>query len=256
MTRNKLIAKHFMIAFIIVISLALSCPALGFTEWIVNTGVPTSGTGFIPNDAPQYFHPGFHQLGFDGAGPLTGPDFWLAARFTIDAPYLIESLEAYLCNGCLSSGNGESDFMRYTLYKGIALPNITDAHLLDQTFDFPQDDVVGWKGLYGLDLVLEPGTYWMALEPNIPVGAGLIYDVPEPMDQYAQMGWPEDQNFTYEAVSFGRQTPYGDYNFGFGVRIAGQVVPEPVSSILLLVGGGAMCLRQRYQTKGPYRRYG
>lgn len=153
-----------------------------------------------------------------------------AGQFTIAQATTITSMETWM----YSSVPGTVDMVLYG--DNGNLPDPTQ-EILRQGFSVATAataPVTAWQGLTGLNLALNPGSYWISLEEpviddvfqvNLPSGA------PNPLARYAYRADLENgENWTRY-----------DGHQGFRVNALGggsQVVPEPAT--IVLVGAGAL----------------
>lgn len=163
-----------------------------------------------------------------GDRPLTATQF-LAAQFTLDSDELVVSIEGWLAYLSLL-GDLDVDVVVY----GDAgeVPDTTDV-LGMYPFSVPSVGFPyagGWHGVYGIELELEAGTYWLSFElPSAGFGSGGMPPTPaQELDNYA-LGNP--------TVGF-----TGDDTLNLGVRIA---VPEPGMGAGLAAGALGLALLHR-----------
>ena len=167
---------------------------------------------------------------------------WLAAEFTLSDTVTISGAEMWLAP-VFGAGTIPTTVAFYT--DGGSVPG---SELFSSSFVMDSSLVYGWRGVAGLSLTLDPGTYWVAFEPR-------------------QCSTPCLPN-SYQAVALsGAPTPLGGYAFfeqvnglwladnsaDLGIRIS--VVPLPAAawlfgSSLILLGWRRRQLRAPNQPPG------
>jgi len=166
---------------------------------------------------------------------------WRAGKFTIDEPgYNITDIEGYFASFPNAGGNFIMDIRE----EGAGFPS--SSVLYSGTFFLPPSSTGGWEygwyGLHGLTgWLLEPNHYWVVFRgdpdydyPNYIQPGGMTYNAPNPLAAYA---------YSLHGV-------WGLESVSFGVRIAGEPVPEPAT--MLLLGSGLLGLaglRRKFRRK-------
>ena len=149
-----------------------------------------------------------------------------AGQFTIAQAYTISSIETWM----YSTDAGSVEMV---LYGDVGnLPNPAN-EILRQSFNVAAPGpITDWQGLLGLNLALNPGSYWISLEKSIPTDnfqVNLPTGAPNPLLRYA---------YRAEEDNGGDWTPYTGAQ-GFRVAAVGtetDSVPEPVSAALFGAG--------------------
>jgi hypothetical protein len=168
----------------------------------------------------------------DGStGLLLDSTSWLAAGFTTDQPYNIQSIEAWM--RVFRVG-----VLTIRLYSG---DELSDTPLFENGVFLPLDvvPVADWKGVHGLNWTIEPGRYWAAFEVSrvstfqaalpFPSAGGIPF-------AFRDLTLPGSD---YVHFPVGRVSPWG-------VRVdAEPLSPTPEPSTMLLVGTGALALARR-----------
>ena len=201
-------------------------PQLVSAATIIDTGVIPCATGMNCEGNAIDTH------SYAGNGDYTSDS--LAARFTLTRPAYVDSLEAWISLDQQNSGTTLT-FAIYGNGPGGSIPDPTLQYFAGQVsvVDHPgaEQGYYGdqWQGLYGLDLPLLPGTYWLSLEDR-------------PGDQYYGYAVLNDPNagpftpgdaYAYDVVSerFGGQWQPITSGPEWALRILGDV-PEPGSELL------------------------
>jgi hypothetical protein len=156
---------------------------------------------------------------------------WIAERFTLAAPALIEHVSAYVLSG--DAGNDLGKTFTLAVYANSAsnLPALNwfdgqQGQLFHTTLTYNGD---GWNGSTGLNWQLAAGSYWFALEADgngpsslqAPTGAlpvaNAVAGYSGSITGYSQQGYSS-------ADSFGLQAG------------AASAVPEPATVLITLAG--------------------
>lgn len=205
------------IALFLFVGLALVSPIHAEETYIVDTGS------------------GWPQFGVSIYNRTDGDVQFNAGQFSIDRPYTISSLEAWM----YSVDPGTVDLVLYG--DSMNLPDKFNEILRSTLSVASPGPVTLWQGVRGLDLSLSAGSYWIALEKpsavdgfqvNLPSGA------PHPLARYAY--FDEDTNGEWTG-----------YTGGQGFRVG--VVPEPASMVLFSIGGVALAAFRSRKKKLPRR---
>jgi hypothetical protein len=154
----------------------------------------------------------------------------LAAQFTLDTPETVVSMEGWIA---YLSFSGTLPVEVFVYGDAGEVPDSTDVHWQQQFF-VPSAGVVvpypaDWFGVYGIELDLSPGTYWVAFGlPTADFGSGVM--PPTPLQEL--------DNYAYGNPASGPTGVWtGDDTLNIGVRIT---VPEP--SMLIQLGAGILGL--------------
>lgn len=196
-------------------------------DFIIDTGQPFE-SGLSPDHGGYPSIPGTSQYYFNEF-------FGLATKFTINETVRISSLEGFLISDEIYPGRPTNyDIVIY----GDGNDVIDDNSVFysgNRENQLVQSHGFQWDGLKSLDLTLEKGSYWLAFE-----SAGF---------SGAMAGLP---SYETDGVWFDTYSSFPDKTWHYGenikisFRIGGTAVPEPVSSALMLIGGGVMVLRRRF----------
>jgi len=170
-----------------------------------------------------------------------GPSQYFAGGFTTTDSFVIQSIEGYF---------GATDFSGTGIGSGtvdIAIHadggnNAPGAVLFLATMSLAVVDSLDWYGVFGLNQVLAPGTYWASFKP-IGIGGIMPGTAPNPLTEYATgTGFP---NFDYFWLP---NAPNQRDNLALGVRINGDPVlaaPVPEPGTLTMLSLGLLLLRRR-----------
>jgi hypothetical protein len=161
---------------------------------------------------------------------------WLAGRFSVAQPTHVTSLEAYV-----SLYVQPLTLTVYGNVSGGALPDTALVFFSMKTtpFDDPNQTPSGpsraqWQGLRNLDLLLQPGTYWLSLEVR-------------PGDGYNGYAPTSDNNAgpiqPAQAYAAATSSFWHTLTPGFAFRI--YALPEPASSLLTGLALSLLAARSR-----------
>jgi len=157
---------------------------------------------------------------------------YLAGQFKLTAATTIGSVEGWISN--------DGGTVSLAIYANSGILPDESAELFRQSFTIPHIPGPGgtadWNGVTGMTLALGPGTYWAAFEvPNAGDFQGAMpHPVPSPLTRYAtkNSGLP-----TWFASGL---------NVGFRIQTAAPApAPEPVTALLLCLGGALVLARSR-----------
>jgi len=161
-----------------------------------------------------------------GAGSTSGPGYTvfsdqsLAGQFTLTDSYTVSSVEGWF--GKVTEGSVTAAI--YT-DNGSEVPI---SELFSQQFllDTPSSGNNAWDGAYGLDWLLDAGTYWLAFEVRTAdTGRGYMpYDSPYALDDASIRN-------LHTAGEWWNWVPQN-----IGMRIDSVAVPEPSIAILMTSG--------------------
>ena len=199
--------KKLTSSFGLIVLLALSLSAPVKADLIVNTGTPDLTGSPLSLDNSQ----------------------WLAAEFTTATASQITDLEGYITAQDL---NQAGTTFTVALYgnTGNNRPDLATGELFSGQSTFNTD---GWNGLQGLNVPLDPGTYWVAFEVRATdtlVGLMPVY-APSPV----QTAYNDNTaNFGY--------VPTTGTAYNFGVQVS--AVPVPPALWLFATGLFAMVGRR------------
>jgi hypothetical protein len=144
---------------VFVICLTLSLPSLSAANTIVDTGPGTTNPF------------GFGNVVFTSA---------FAGKFTIIDSYVIQSIEGYFSNE-YSQVAGTVDISIHD--DGGSVPGAV--RFGATTAPLAALAPVGWYGVFGLNQVLAPGTYWASFIPSMDTLGTMPGGVPVPLAGYA-----------------------------------------------------------------------
>ncbi len=192
--------------------LALSLSAPVKADLIVNTGTPDLTGSPLSLDSYQ----------------------WLAAEFTTTASASqIDALQGYIT---AQDSNQAGNTFTVALYGNTTnnaskdIPDLLTGELFSQQTTYAVD---GWNGLQGLNVTLDPGTYWVAFEVRATdTLAGL-------MPVYAPS--PVQTAYNDNTANFG-YVPTTGTAYNFGVQVS--AVPVPPALWLFATGLFAMVGRR------------
>jgi hypothetical protein len=175
-----------------------------------------------------------------GANTLDSAN-WLAERFTVNGPVVIDSISVFLTSMDASADQGKS--FTLALYNSAGSTPALNFNWADQgqvlqtSATYLQD---GWNGVSGLSWSLAAGSYWLAVE----VGDGA--------SSASNLMAPTGATPAAEAVATyvgGQRYQAASAADTFGLHITAAPVPEPEQWALLLAGlGTCAILRARRQT--------
>jgi len=161
------------------------------SSYIVDTGEPTSGGGFVLN-----------------------PDQSLAGQFTLTNSYTIDSLEGWF-------DGREDGTATAAVYTDSATFPGNELFSAQFTLDITTGNNLAWDGAYGLNWALDPGIYWLVFEvrpgDSLPSAAMPYQGIPNPLDKYA-----------YFNTANGAWVVPGPIVEGFGMRVSAVPVPAAV----------------------------
>lgn len=156
------------------------------------------------------------------------PAQYFAGEFSVSTGQNIQSIEGYYSN--IENAPGS---VTIRLHQDAG--NIPGSVLFSQRHALPGASGLDWYGVFGLDWLISPGTYWVSFEPDSGIKGIHPGKAPNPMDEYAQHsggGWLD------------RGRNYFDY-LDLGVRIDATAIPEPATLTLAAAGLAAMALGRR-----------
>jgi len=146
---------------------------------------------------------------------------WLAAEFELDQYYTLTDIQGYM-HGLYGHGVVWPATATIAIYNdGGEIPGTTELY----SDVFSAEAAAGWQGLSGLHLDLPPNVYWVGFEvrPGNTFLGGMPVGAPFPLENDAYL------NSSTNGMWRGFSTSYG-------VRIQGDVVPEPSTMFLLGMG--------------------
>ena len=154
-------------------------------------------------------------------GTPTGSSLFLdtkfASEFTLTAPTTITAVEHYM----QVTNAGTASIRIYA--DGGDIPG----GFLAVSTPFFSTGAAQWRPIGGFNLDLNPGTYWVAIEPSSSIGGFTFKGAPSPLVN-------EARSFTLT----GSYTGVDDLNLGW--RIEGTVIPVPAALPLFLGGLGLL----------------
>lgn len=199
MRRTQLILR------VLAICLTLSLPSQGAANPIVDTGTPSF-------DFPW----GFGTVVFTGS---------FAGEFTIADSYVIQSIEGYFSNA-----NGVAGTVDIAIHADDG-GNTPGTILFSASKPMAAAAPLDWYGVFGLNQVLNPGTYWASFTPNAGIVGYMPGTAPTPLSEYAYA--------TAGNPWLDLGPDYFDY-VDVGVRINGDLVttsvPDSTSTLSLFIG--------------------
>jgi hypothetical protein len=213
---------------VLIIALLL-LPCAAQAQYLVDTGTP--------NELSSLWAAGSSQS--------------LASRFDLAAPATVTSLEGYFLDSrdayFFYPGNVTVSLYRGTAFDlsnpPLAIPDVSSRIFTDKfavSIATHNDGRMGnWYGVDGLGLNLGPGSYWLAFGASGDTyDGGMPSASPNPLATaaYAYPAYPAN---TYVGK-------YGSF-LDNGVRVGGSAAPEPVSTALFLIGGGALTAIKRFR---------
>lgn len=194
-------------------ALFLATPIGARAATIIDTGTPVASTANWSFNSGQYF----------------------AARFDLTCRTSISNIQGFI-------GISRPGDIGVTVFGSAG--SVPDPNLVYIRQTAPVDaDGPAWLGVGGINTVLEPGTYWAAIEALTAYGIW-ARTARNPIDEYAQHSGGIWQD---------RGEDFFDY-LDLGIRVDGapvSPVPLPAGGLLLLTGlGGLAALRRLRQHTG------
>ena len=172
---------------------------------------------------------------------------WLAAKFSLNRDYFINSAEGYMSQGNGSMPGVAETFSMAFYTDGGAIPGTklfeSSAIAPPLTYDTAGNAVPGWYGFSGKTLFLPAGNYWIAFEvhPGDTFNGFMAIPAAHPLPYEA---WCEPSSGTYSPSNFG----FGAHEADICVRIEATPVPLPATILLLIPGFfGLTVLRGRFK---------
>ena len=162
---------------------------------------------------------------------------WVAGQFIITESWQINSIEGFFLNQIDAGNTGDISLAVYG--GGASVPDVSN-ELFRQSFTAPFE-APDWYGVFGMNLLLDPGTYWVAFEVlNQGDFDGITpTDAPNPLTTTA---------FWDKITPGASYAP--DEGANFGLRIDATRVPEPSSLLLLGFGLAGLAIKQRRKIRG------
>jgi hypothetical protein len=173
------------------------------------------------------------------APPSTGASFnaissndWLAEKFTVSGPAVINSLEAFLVSTDSANDAGKTFTVALYSNSGANLPALnwfadSQGQLAQATVTYTAD---GWNGVSGLNWAVGAGSYWLAIEQyGGGAEAGSLFA--------ATSATPAALAVAFYSGGTGYQATGASDTFGLHIS-ATPAVPEPSSMALVLVSLG------------------
>ncbi|MEN6374535.1 MAG: hypothetical protein ABFD75_07120 [Smithella sp.] len=179
---KKLVTSMFLLALMTILSSNLCHAAIYDGAMPGNAIIPLSHYAYTDNNIWYSYDDlkfGF-RISYDSQSIDTGYDIngngdnwaldayqWLAGQFTLSKSSTIDSIKGYMWG----QTDGE---IRLAIYNSDNVNNIpTGAPLFNQMFN--TSDLDGWYGLSGMNLSLDAGTYWAAVEVVPIPGAFVLF---------------------------------------------------------------------------------
>ncbi len=222
----------------LIMLLALSSQA--FAILIIDTGEGSSGASGVPLLRTRNY----------------------AARFEIQGAQVINSIEAWIFNQNTSNLN-----LNFSLYDaeqgtlgGDPLPINSPAWIYQDDISLSPTTTAQWQGIYGIDLALPAGQYWLAIEQPQLTELGsydsvwLPQGVANPLPYYAtqevgvQLYDPPGQPVRYLS-SRDHWDIATTENRNWGLRVNASPVPEPGTLLTLAFGMGGLSLAKLRKRK-------
>jgi len=212
--------KHTLSALAMGAALAVSASAQAASIDLINTQTP-SGSNI-------------------GANTLDASN-WLAERFTVNAPVVIDSISVFLTSMDAYADQGKS--FTLALYNSagttpaLNFNGANQGQVQQASATYLQD---GWNGVSGLNWSLAAGSYWLAVEVGDGANAASNLMAPAGATPMAEAVATYVGGQRYQAATAADT---------FGLHITAAPVPEPEQWALLLAGlGTCAILRARRQT--------
>jgi len=188
-----------------------------YSDTFVDTGTPTGGSS---------------------ANSL-GSGSWIAAAFSTSTNYNITEISAYFGNPDVTNETQ----LTMALYANDAGGQIPGSELYTTQLDVPYHPTIWlrWEDVSGLNWYIPEGTYWVSFEVRTGDGDNYAGSMPKnPPSPLGDEAWSSNQGGTWN--------PWDTVDFG--VRMTGDVVPEP--AVALLFGTGlltAFVLRRNQKSR-------
>ena len=146
------------------------------------------------------------------------PSQYFAGEFTIVDSFIVQTIEGYWS---VNSGAGTVDIAVHA-----DNGNLPGAVLFSASTPLVAPAPLGWYGVFALNQVLNPGTYWVSFKPSGIVSGTIKGLAPNPLVDYVQ-GFGD-----YSWIDNG-------FNYGISARITGDLVaavPDVTSTLSLCLG--------------------